>query len=136
MSDVSGIVCDTMDCVCRATHGAAIFDGISDEPTIASYCDDCAGVLERGGDEVWLLHGRDSRAMSDVTPVSGRSYDPATSVQYVSQKELDGVMALRAEVERLRALLKQAHDRDRWQGEFPTIAWYDDVARYFQEKCP
>jgi hypothetical protein len=34
--------------------------------------------------------------------------------------------------DRLRALLKQAHDRDKWQGEMPPIKWYDDVARYFR----
>jgi hypothetical protein len=45
------------------------------------------------------------------------------------------VSVLEAERDRLRALLKQAHDRDKWQGEFPTIGWYDDVARYFQREC-
>jgi hypothetical protein len=40
------------------------------------------------------------------------------------------------ERDRLRALLKQAHDRDKFQGEFPTIAWYDEVARYFKGQVP
>lgn len=40
------------------------------------------------------------------------------------------------ERDRLRALLKRAHDRDKWQGEFPTIAWYDEVARYFKGQVP
>lgn len=41
-----------------------------------------------------------------------------------------------SDVFRLRALLKQAHDRDKFQGECPTIAWYDEVARYFEGKVP
>jgi hypothetical protein len=48
----------------------------------------------------------------------------------------DDVLALDEEKNRLRALLKQAHDRDKWQGEFPTIAWYDEVARYFKGQPP
>lgn len=36
------------------------------------------------------------------------------------------------ERDRLRAMLKEAHDRDKWLGEMPPIAWYDRVADYFR----
>jgi hypothetical protein len=44
------------------------------------------------------------------------------------------VKRLRAELSVVRALLKQAHDRDKYLGEWPAIKWYGEVARYFQEQ--
>jgi hypothetical protein len=40
------------------------------------------------------------------------------------------------ELARVRALLKQAHARAIRLGEFPSIAWYDEVARYFKGQVP
>ena len=47
----------------------------------------------------------------------------------VPASQLQGAVEER---DRLRALLKQAHDRDKWRGEMPPIAWYDAVADYFR----
>lgn len=44
--------CATDLCGGRATYQAAIYDGVSDTPIWAPYCDNCAGILQRGGDDV------------------------------------------------------------------------------------
>jgi hypothetical protein len=45
---------------------------------------------------------------------------------------LDAYRGAVEERDRLRALLKQAHDRDGWMGQMPPIKWYDAVADYFK----
>jgi hypothetical protein len=70
--------------------------------------------------------------------LAGQTVEVTPVPEVVCESNADhasAVSVLEAERDRLRALLKQAHDRDKWQGEFPTIGWYDDVARYFQREC-
>lgn len=55
MTNTSKITCTTGDCDADATHGATIYDGVSSYGQPAVYCDECASVLQRGGDHAWPL---------------------------------------------------------------------------------
>jgi hypothetical protein len=64
-------LCATMGCGHSATHEAAIYDGVSDEPVWALYCDECAGVLQRGGDDVRRLPRAPADYLNDAIETLG-----------------------------------------------------------------